>query len=76
MSGLDILGSRAGRLDPSGAGQKTEASGQTAAGAAEQVQRGRFDGRARNAHRRQALLEMLGGLGGGPGAEVKVTANA
>ena len=73
---LDGLGAGAGGFDPGGAGQQAEAAGQPAAGTGQEVQGGRFDGLAVDAHGRQALLEILRHLGRGPGTQAVVAGNA
>jgi len=69
MVGLDALSAEAGGVDPGGASQKAEAAGQAAAGAGQEGQGGRFEDLALKADGHQALLEILGDLGGGPGQE-------
>lgn len=66
----------AGRFDPGSAGQQTQAAGHPAAGAGQQVQGGRFDGLAGNAHRGQTLLEVLSHQRCRPGTQAPVASDA
>src|ERR1017187_3356609 len=73
---FDGLGTAGGGFNPRRAAEQTQAAGQPAASAGQQVQGGWFDGLAGNADRRQALLDVLRHQGCRPGTQTPVAGDA